>query len=399
MELLDTLHIYRGNEKKVIELFQGDLTEVTADQAFDTLVISAFPDDYQPTSRSLIGALHRKGVSVEELSRDKAKDMRKTHSCWMSKPLRSSEVSFEKIMCFEPQFRGSPPEVVGDIFRSLIVLENEGFEIKNVAMPLVATGDQKTPIQDMLLPLIEASFGWMKLGLEIDRLAIFVRSEQKAQEALSVFSSLKSQYQSPITNTSNGYRYDVFISYSHKNTEVADYIVQRLRELKPDINVFLDRQDLNTGMAWQKEIFEVLDDCRKVLVLFSPTYIASKVCTEEYHIALYRDRDSIETILFPIYIKRAHLPTYMKLTQYVDCRDINYDQINLACEQFIYELEHKSTEFINSKKDAIHTENNHDESLIEKLSEQLQENSSRISQLEDKIDQVIECLVGRQCSK
>jgi len=55
MKLLDSIEV-RGEQNKVIELHQGDLADLTAAEAFDLLVVSAYPDDYTPTSTSLIGA-------------------------------------------------------------------------------------------------------------------------------------------------------------------------------------------------------------------------------------------------------------------------------------------------------------------------------------------------------
>jgi hypothetical protein len=55
MKLLDSIRI-QGNGDKRVELYEGDLTEVDQADEFDLLVISAFPNDYIPTSSSLIGA-------------------------------------------------------------------------------------------------------------------------------------------------------------------------------------------------------------------------------------------------------------------------------------------------------------------------------------------------------
>ena len=42
MNLLDTLRVYHGSEERLIELYQGDLTNLTSDEAVDVLVVSAF---------------------------------------------------------------------------------------------------------------------------------------------------------------------------------------------------------------------------------------------------------------------------------------------------------------------------------------------------------------------
>lgn len=100
-------------------LFKGDLTKLPEREAVDALVVSAFPDDYTPTSTSLIGALERVGVSVAELAQNKEVDLRDFSSCWLSHPINRKHVYFRRILCFEPWYRGRAPEVVGDIFRSI----------------------------------------------------------------------------------------------------------------------------------------------------------------------------------------------------------------------------------------------------------------------------------------
>ena len=81
MKLLDSVEIECGAETRLIELYQGDLTELKADEAVDVLIVSAFPDDYVPTPSSLIGGLYRKGVDVRQLAKSKAVDLRETFSC------------------------------------------------------------------------------------------------------------------------------------------------------------------------------------------------------------------------------------------------------------------------------------------------------------------------------
>ena len=47
-----------GAERSIM-LYVGDLAALPAHEAVDILVVSAFPNDYVATPRSLIGALHR----------------------------------------------------------------------------------------------------------------------------------------------------------------------------------------------------------------------------------------------------------------------------------------------------------------------------------------------------
>ncbi len=68
-----------GSARRVrpgISFVQGDLTQMLRESPVDALLISAFKDNYAPTSTSLIGALSRKGVDVAQLAQHKADDLR-----------------------------------------------------------------------------------------------------------------------------------------------------------------------------------------------------------------------------------------------------------------------------------------------------------------------------------
>jgi hypothetical protein len=345
MILLDTLKIYSGSQEKLIELYQGDLTNLTPEEAVDVLVVSAFPNDYNPTQKSLIGALFRKRVSVEQLAKSKAVDLRETFSCWMSQeivPLHP-EIQFKRILCFESSARGTPPSIVGDIFRALAPFLGGDPPMSTVAMPIVASGAQGYGISEMLPPLIDAAVHWMALGLPLKCLKIVERLDFRAAEARELFAELKKKHLSapfeatPIETTPNS-KYDIFISYAHEDATAASMIAKELQSLQPGIRIFFDRMSLNVGAAWQPEIFEAIDACRKVLALFSPSYLQSKVCKEEFNIAWVRSREADEDCVFPIFLFSTPLPTYMKYRLYVDCREGDENKLREACSNLVSAL-------------------------------------------------------------
>lgn len=340
MELLDSLNVYHKGEPRLIEIYQGDLTDLRADEAVDLLVVSAFPGDYTPVKGTLIGALDDQGVSVSQLARQKAFDLRETFSCWLSKEIQSSNsrIQFKRILCFEPLIRGKPSQVVGDIFQSLMPFASGEPGIHTVAMPVVATGNQRVPLTEMLEPLIDAAVHWLELGLPITHLKIVQLSEARAFELKGAFAILKKKYTSPTISAKRNFKHDIFLSYSHTNKEDAQFCVEELQRQYPGIRVFIDRKELNAGSSWQQEIFEALDDCRKVMTLYSPAYLLSKVCKEEFNIALFRHRDSIEGVLMPIYLYSTDLPTYMKILQFHDCREGSRIKLRSACENIALEL-------------------------------------------------------------
>jgi hypothetical protein len=337
MILLDTLEVFCGSEKKRIELYQGDLTNLKQDEAVDVLIVSAFPNDYTPTPSSLIGALQKKGVSVAQLATKKEIDLREVFSCWLSQEIVSPDpgIQFKHILCFEPLYRGSPPEVVGDIFRSLAPFLGGDPPIASVAMPLIATGDQEVPISEMLPPLLDAAVHWMALGFPLKCMKIVAHSNVKVENAKRLFSQLKRKCSSTHLKKINTFKHDIFISYARENVDAAALINKELKSLRHTMQIFIDRKSLKVGAAWQHEIFEALDSCRKVIALLSPEYLNSKVCKEEFNIAWARSRETDENILFPIYWYSAQLPTYMKVLQYVDCREGCKDKLTSACKSLL----------------------------------------------------------------
>ncbi|MCJ7682357.1 MAG: hypothetical protein MUP70_16640, partial [Candidatus Aminicenantes bacterium] len=174
MKRLESLSIAHRMENRNIELYQGDLTDMSQTEGVDILVISAYPGDYCPTLGSVIGALNEKGISVARLAEDKMVDLRNISSCWLSKEIVSEDpgIRFKHLLCFEPGERGKSPEIVGDIFRSLAPVLGDELSLHTVAIPLVACGDQRTPIDQMLPPLLEAAARWMSLGLNLTELKI-----------------------------------------------------------------------------------------------------------------------------------------------------------------------------------------------------------------------------------
>jgi len=341
MTLLDELIVPHKDETRLIAIGQGDLTDLPPDRRVDLLVISAFPDDYGPVPGTLMHALHKKGVSVASLATRKFADLRTTCSCWLSERVVSDHpgIRFDRILCFEPLVRGTPPETVGDIFRALTPFLTEP---TSVAMPVLAAGRQGWRVDQVLPPLLDAAVHWMSLGLPLTRLEVIEKDPARAEALGTTFASLKPKYDAVPTVVSSSatepFAYDVFISYARANEAHATALVAELKAQRPDIRVFVDQQELNPGAAWQQSLFEALDACRKVITLYSPEYVASKVCKEEWNIAWCRHRESDESILYPIYLRTAALPTYMRLVQYTDCREADAAGLRDAASAFLRTL-------------------------------------------------------------
>jgi hypothetical protein len=234
------------------------------------------------------------------------------------------------VIGFEPEMRGEPPELVGDIFRALdwILAVRPG--IRSVAMPIVAAGDAGYPIATMLSPLLAAARPWLELGLGLNSIAIAALGDESGREALRVFEAAKSAYVEPAAPVTSGSDFDVFVSYSHVDSATANSLVSMLRELRPACRVFLDREALEVGGAWQEEIYESIERSRYVVALLSPAYLSSKPCKDEFGIArLHGDRLG-RKILLPVYAFDADLPTRMLYVQFLDAREGDLDRLRDA---------------------------------------------------------------------
>ncbi|MDT8273253.1 MAG: hypothetical protein RRA35_08670, partial [Desulfomonilia bacterium] len=209
-----------------IELYHGDINNLSPQEAVDILVVSAFPNDYTPTHGSLIGSLYEEGISVEALSQDKLEDKRASSYCWISRPIGSDprETRFRQILCYEPPHAVHPAEALGNVFRCLASYPATDLSISTVALPLLSTGDAAVPLAEMIEPLIYAAVHWMKNGLPLKRLILVERSETKAYEMKGAFSLLKKRCEHGAANPCTESSYDIFISYCQKNKNEADCI-------------------------------------------------------------------------------------------------------------------------------------------------------------------------------
>ena len=178
---------------------------------------------------------------MQSLAYTKEVDLREAFSCWLSREFTppDSGIRFRRILCFEPLRRGKPPELVGDIFRALTPILAEKPEIKTIALPVVAAGDQGYRVTEMLAPLLDAALHWLENGLPLDCVKIVAYTDDQAQDALRLFSQQKAEYVSAVqTAGTMGADYDVFISYSRANTYESE-AMERARESRPNIKIFV----------------------------------------------------------------------------------------------------------------------------------------------------------------
>jgi hypothetical protein len=178
----------------------------------------------------------------------------------------------------------------------------------------------------------------MEIGHPIERLLVVTRSDASTELARQAFAKIKVEQSLASVPEPSGPAYDVFVSYSHKNGLLADELIRHLRARDPDLSIFVDRQELVLGAAWQVKLFESLSRSRKVVALLTPDYIASKACQEEFNIAWIRARRTGEQVLLPVYSYTASLPDWMRFWQYADCREGDPVRMAAVADQVLASL-------------------------------------------------------------
>ena len=178
----------------------------------------------------------------------------------------------------------------------------------------------------------------MESGLPLKRLKIVEYDPIKAAEIKGAFGILKLRYQQETARKQHVTRYDVFISYCHANTEHAHFCHEQLKAANPNLRIFIDHEGLTPGIAWQEKLYRSLDESRKVLALFTPEYVKSNMCQEEFNFSSLLHARSGGKTLFPILLYEADLMPQMKKWQYTDCKVADQVKMRAACQKLLAEL-------------------------------------------------------------
>jgi hypothetical protein len=109
------------------------------------------------------------------------------------------------------------------------------------------------------------------------------------------------------------HRYQVFISYSHKDAGLFDELRTMLAPLK-DVDVWHDRR-IVPGDRWREEIAAALRSARMAVLLISPDFLVSSFILEHELPALLRAQREEGLIVVPVYL-RASLVARTELAEY-----------------------------------------------------------------------------------
>ena len=224
-------------EQKTVEVWCHDIT--TFPQDFDLLTVSAFPNNYNTTARSLIGALWRNlGINVGELLTDPFIDLRPQIGCWLSRPLPASSTGglFTHIGCItlggSEIGKGSIISRIRSYFHMLDLAADADVPMETILVPLIGTGDQNIQADQILLPLMNEVVSLLKRNNKVKKLLFVERNYEKASMAAD---ALRKSYQlsyAPAENTAKPLNKEpyFFLSYTtHGDTYAAELFRDELR--------------------------------------------------------------------------------------------------------------------------------------------------------------------------
>lgn len=398
MKLLSHLIIPRPQGNATIQVLEGDLTAIPDEFTVDILAISAFRGGYEPYPGTLIDALFEAGISVAALAKDKELDLLAQLSCWLSKPLtetQQTQFNFRQILCFEPLGRAKNAEIeVGNLFRGINSFAL-GDGCNDIAMPVLATGNQQFPIDVMLPALLDAAIFWLESGLPLKSLKLVLHRADQVQIGLPIFETIRQQYelkksaevgkitatkaiteinalnQDTLTSVSlpkmefvlqemhqvetneshlevtrgldlddflnppKPTGYDYFISYSHKYTDAVLEFVKTLQARNPEFRIFYDRDSIPPGGLWIKMLSDSIQNSKQVICILTPEYSKSPYCWDEFQCAYIMEKRGklrVNTINF---CNDVDLPPMMAIYNFIDCTEGDKTKLLNAVEALV----------------------------------------------------------------
>lgn len=110
-------------------------------------------------------------------------------------------------------------------------------------------------------------------------------------------------------------RYDVFLSYTHRDTEALSSEIGRILDRR-GLKIFLDDIEILPGDVIMEHITDAIHDCRYFVAIVSPAYSASGWCKHEMLHMLVKEANRNEVGILPFRIDEAEVPRLLATRKY-----------------------------------------------------------------------------------
>jgi hypothetical protein len=120
-----------------------------------------------------------------------------------------------------------------------------------------------------------------------------------------------------MTKTSSDFKYDVFVSYSHQDSEwVRGWLVPRLKEA--GLHVWIDVRELRPGAPWAIELKRAITQSRVILIVLTPDYLSSQWASFENALVWTLDPAARQRRVIPLVLEPCELPLRIRMLTYAD---------------------------------------------------------------------------------
>ena len=122
--------------------------------------------------------------------------------------------------------------------------------------------------------------------------------------------------------------YDIFISHSHNDNELAHQITESLT--KKGLKVFDPDTEIRLGDSISDALEDALENSRHFILLISPDYISSERTNFEMGVALGRKPVKSGGRIFPILTREVDfrsMPTWLSNISAINAKDFSPEEI------------------------------------------------------------------------
>ncbi|HEX6035942.1 MAG TPA: TIR domain-containing protein, partial [Anaerolineales bacterium] len=116
----------------------------------------------------------------------------------------------------------------------------------------------------------------------------------------------------------------VFTSYSRRDTETVDTIVEKMSQA--GISVWLDRSDIKAGNTWRVQIVKAIDTCQAFVLMLSPHSAASDNVRREIDLSHDSERTIFVVMLDPVRPIPAEIRYQLAGLQFIDAQKLGLDK-------------------------------------------------------------------------
>jgi hypothetical protein len=168
---------------------------------------------------------------------------------------------------------------------------------------------------------------------------------------------------------SDGYQYDVFVSYLRNSPQKNWVLGHFLRLFKGHLedalgrpaNIFLDTVEIGPGDVWPARLKSALAHTRCLVAIWQPMYFQSIWCQRELATMLYRSRqlgygapDHPRSLIFPINVRDGdRFPEYARSINWLDCKEVARDCDYITKSERFLVFEDNLVKWTDKMADAI----------------------------------------------